>query len=78
MPGSSLCRLTHTRQLVGESEHRQHDTFVARWRDRTLDADAFVTFSLGSDGVDRSGEEDAGLPADGLQLRLSGSDAGAR
>ena len=49
--GKLTMSFTHTRQLVGELEHWQYDTFVARWRDRTLDADAFVTFSLGSDGA---------------------------
>ena len=32
-------------------EHWQHDTFVARWRDRELRADAFVTFALNPDGT---------------------------
>jgi CubicO group peptidase (beta-lactamase class C family) len=41
---------THTRQLIGDLEHWQYDTFVARWRDRTLAADAYVTFSLKPDG----------------------------
>jgi hypothetical protein len=27
-----------------------HDTFVVRWRDRALRADAFVTFALAPDG----------------------------
>ncbi len=42
---------THTKQLTGDLEHWQYDTFVARWRDRTLNADAFVTFYLGADGA---------------------------
>jgi CubicO group peptidase (beta-lactamase class C family) len=41
---------THTRQLTGVLEHWQYDTFVARWRDRALAADAYVTFSLKPDG----------------------------
>jgi CubicO group peptidase (beta-lactamase class C family) len=41
---------THTKQLTGSLEHWQYDTFVARWNDRTLNADAFVTFYLGADG----------------------------
>jgi hypothetical protein len=32
-------------------EHFQHDTFVARWTDRRLNADAYVTFSLAPDGT---------------------------
>ena len=30
--------------------HWQYDTFVARWRDRELSADAYVTFALKPDG----------------------------
>jgi len=41
---------THTKGLTGDLEHWQYDTFVARWRDRTLGADAYVTFSLKPDG----------------------------
>ena len=36
--------------LSGTLEHWQHDTFVARWADRELRADAFVTFALTPDG----------------------------
>jgi CubicO group peptidase (beta-lactamase class C family) len=43
-----------TPSLAGTLEHWQHDTFVARWKDRELRADAFVTFSLNPDGtIDR-------------------------
>ncbi|MBZ5723420.1 MAG: serine hydrolase [Acidobacteriia bacterium] len=48
--GKLTISFTHTRQLTGSLEHWQYDTFVARWRDRTLAADAYVTFSLGGDG----------------------------
>jgi CubicO group peptidase (beta-lactamase class C family) len=41
---------THTKKLLGDLEHWQYDTFVARWHDRTLNADAYVTFSLKPDG----------------------------
>jgi hypothetical protein len=37
--------------LQGPMEHFQHDTFVARWTDRRLNADAYVTFSLAPDGI---------------------------
>jgi CubicO group peptidase (beta-lactamase class C family) len=40
----------HTPALSGTLEHWQHDTFVARWTDRELRADAFVTFALTPDG----------------------------
>ncbi len=48
--GKLVLRFTHTPLLVGDLEHWQHDTFVARWRDRSLDADAFVYFALNPDG----------------------------
>jgi hypothetical protein len=36
--------------LTGSLEHFQYDTFIARWRDRSLHADAYVSFILGADG----------------------------
>ena len=47
---SSSMRFSHTPLLVGDLEHWQHDTFIARWRDRELRADAYVTFALNPDG----------------------------
>jgi hypothetical protein len=45
----------HTPELQGKLEHWQHDTFVARWDNRELRADAFVTFALNPDGsIDRA------------------------
>jgi CubicO group peptidase (beta-lactamase class C family) len=41
---------SNTPALTGELEHFQHDTFIARWRDRELRADAYVTFALNPDG----------------------------
>ena len=46
-------RFAHTPLLVGTAEHWQHDTFVVRWSDRTLRADAFLTFALRPDGTVR-------------------------
>jgi len=43
-------QFSHTPVLLGDLEHWQHDTFAVRWRDRALNADAFVTFTLGPDG----------------------------
>ena len=40
----------NTPQLVGRLEHWQHDSFVIRWDDRSLNADAFASFNLGPDG----------------------------
>jgi len=48
--GKLVMRFSHSPQLTGDLEHWQHDTFVARWRDRELRADAFVTFALNPDG----------------------------
>lgn len=45
-----VMRFGHTPSLVGDLEPWQHDTFVVRWRDRSLRADAFVTFALDPDG----------------------------
>lgn len=48
--GKLLIRFTHSPSLTGELVHWQYDTFVARWTDRTLLADAYMTFSLKPDG----------------------------
>ena len=48
--GSLDIRMTANPMLVGDLEHWQHDTFVARWHDRELRGDAFVTFALAPDG----------------------------
>ena len=45
-----VMKFTKTPLLVGDLEHWQYDTFVVRWRDRELRADAFVTFALNPDG----------------------------
>ncbi|MGD8867632.1 MAG: serine hydrolase [Gemmatimonadales bacterium] len=45
-----VIRFSRSPDLVGDLEHWQYDTFVARWRDRSLRADAFVTFALNPDG----------------------------
>ncbi len=44
--GGLVMRFSKTPKLVGDLDHWQHDTFVVRWRDRELRADAFVTFIL--------------------------------
>jgi len=49
--GKLVMRFSRTPSLVGDIEHWQHDTFVVRWRDRELRADAFVTFALNPDGT---------------------------
>ena len=48
--GKLTMRFTKTPLLVGDLEHWQQDTFIVRWRDRELRADAYVTFALRPDG----------------------------
>jgi CubicO group peptidase (beta-lactamase class C family) len=48
--GGLVIRFTPTPLLVGDLVHWQHDTFLARWRDRQLRADAYATFWLNPDG----------------------------
>ncbi|MEN1927683.1 serine hydrolase [Luteimonas sp. MJ250] len=55
-------RFSRTPQLVGDLEHWQHDSFIVRWRDRTLNADAFVDFSLDHDGKVRQARMEAVSP----------------
>lgn len=40
----------NTPELKGTLEHYQHNTFIVRWHDRTLEADAFVNFNLNEEG----------------------------
>jgi CubicO group peptidase (beta-lactamase class C family) len=46
-----VVRFLRSPLLVGDLLHWQHDTFLARWRDRTLRADAYATFWLNADGT---------------------------
>ncbi len=43
-------QFARTRELAGRMEHWQHDSFIVRWNDRGLNADAFVSFALDHDG----------------------------
>ena len=43
-------QFARTRELAGRMEHWQHDTFIVRWNDRAMNADAFVNFNLDQDG----------------------------
>jgi CubicO group peptidase (beta-lactamase class C family) len=51
--GKPVLRFSHTPQLVGDITPWQHDTFVVRWRERALNADAFLSFALTPDGAIR-------------------------
>ncbi len=48
--GKLVLRFSHTPSLTGDLEHFQYDTFIARWRDHELRADAYVSFALKPDG----------------------------
>jgi CubicO group peptidase (beta-lactamase class C family) len=43
-------RFTKSPDLIGDLVHWQYDTFLVRWRDRTLRADAYVSFTLDEHG----------------------------
>jgi CubicO group peptidase (beta-lactamase class C family) len=61
--GALVMRFGHTPSLVGTLEHWQYDTFVVRWHDRELRADAFVTFTLRPDGRIREARMEAVSPS---------------
>jgi CubicO group peptidase (beta-lactamase class C family) len=61
--GTLVMRFSRSDLLTGPLEHFQYDTFVARWEDRSLLADAYVTFSLGADGTVESIRMKAVSPA---------------
>jgi len=48
--GKLAIRFSPSPSLAGDLEHWQYDTFIARWKDRELRADAYVTFALNPDG----------------------------
>jgi len=49
--GTLILRFKKTPSLIGALGHWQYDTFIVRWRDRELRADAYITFSLNPDGT---------------------------
>ncbi len=48
--GKLFMQMSATPSLGGYLEHYQYNTFIARWSDPEMRADAFVTFSLNPDG----------------------------
>lgn len=46
-----VIRFKPTPDLVGDLDFWQYDTFIARWRNRELRADAYVTFHLSPEGT---------------------------
>ncbi|WP_123769413.1 serine hydrolase [Vulcaniibacterium tengchongense] len=57
-----VMRFGRTPSLVGRLEHWQHDTFLVRWNERWLNADAFVSFALTPDGAVREARMEAVSP----------------
>jgi hypothetical protein len=78
--GKLVMRFSRTPSLVGELRHWQHDTFVVRWNERWLNADAFVNFALTPDAGIREVRMEAISPLtdfsfDFHDLRLAPLDA---
>jgi CubicO group peptidase (beta-lactamase class C family) len=48
--GKLVMSFSKTAQLIGTLVPWQHDTFIARWNDRSLNGDAFVNFALDPGG----------------------------
>lgn len=76
--GDLTIRFSRTPVLVGDLAHWQYDTFLVRWRDRELRADAFITFDLTPSGRVAGARMVAASPAvdfsyDFQDLRLSPS-----
>ena len=55
-------QFSKTAELLGDIEHWQHDTFIVRWRDRSMNADAFISFALTADGEIREMRMEAVSP----------------
>ncbi len=60
--GKLVMRFSRTPELVGELTPWQHDTFMVRWNERWLNADAFVSFALDADGAIREARMEAISP----------------
>ena len=48
--GHLVLHISHSPSLVADLAHWQQDTFVGKWRDRTV-PDAYVTFVLSPEGA---------------------------
>ena len=73
-PDRLRIRFAHTPALVGDLVPHAGDTFLARWDDRTLRADAFVTFTVERGRVTgatmRPASDDVDFSYDYADLRL--------
>jgi CubicO group peptidase (beta-lactamase class C family) len=61
--GRLFMQFVPTPSLGGYLEHYQYNTFIARWSDPEMRADAFVTFSLNPDGSIEQAKMKAVSPA---------------
>lgn len=76
-------QFSKTAQLLGDLEHWQHDVFLVKWRDRALNADAFLSFALTPDGAIREVRMEPVSPLtdfsfDFQDLRLAPVEKGAK
>lgn len=76
-------QFSKTAQLLGDLQPWQHDTFLVKWRDRALNADAFLSFSLTPDGKIREVRMEPVSPLtdfsfDFQDLRMVPVEAGAK
>ncbi|MCK7540513.1 MAG: DUF3471 domain-containing protein [Marinilabiliales bacterium] len=55
-------------KLRGEMLYYTGNTFIVRWDDRTMDADAFAVFSLDKDGKPAAVKDGGNITPDGFQL----------
>ena len=51
--GKLTMSFSHTPELTGVLEHQKGDAFIVRWKDRSLRADAVVTFDAKAGVVTR-------------------------
>ncbi len=61
--GKLVMQMFPTPSLGGYLEHYQYNTFIARWSDPEMRADAFVTFNLNPDGSIENAKMKAVSPA---------------
>ena len=61
--GGLRMRAPRSPLLQGSLQHWQHDTFLVKWDERTLNGDAFVTFALDPDGRPREARMEAASEA---------------
>lgn len=49
-PARLKIQFSRTGDLAGTLEHYQYNTFIIRWHDRSLNADAFINFQIDNEG----------------------------